>query len=122
MVAYYHGFVVNLQGLVLSHIYSAGAGYIIRSKNMSESMAKTIQRRASVDKVITALHDFFEEKDSTSSSVVFASTRDVADRSELSIYNARHILIKLEREGVITSTRKENSKSLYWNKTDSFKV
>ncbi|WP_455818602.1 FaeA/PapI family transcriptional regulator [Pseudomonas cerasi] len=68
------------------------------------------------------MHDFFEEKNSTSPSVVSASTRDVADRSELSIYNARHILIKLEREGVITSTRKENSKSLYWNKTEYFKV
>ncbi|WP_455815329.1 FaeA/PapI family transcriptional regulator [Pseudomonas graminis] len=89
---------------------------------MSESMSKIIRRRASVDKVITALHDFFEEKDSTSSAITFASTRDVADRSELSIYNARHILIKLEKEGVITSTRKENSNSLYWNKTDSFKV
>lgn len=89
---------------------------------MSESMAKNVQRKASVDKVITALHDFFEEKDTTSSSAIFASTRDVADRSELSIYNARHILIKLEREGVITSTRKENSKSLYWNKTELFKL
>lgn len=89
---------------------------------MSESMVKKIQRKASVDKVITALHDFFEEKNSTSHSVVSASTRDVADRSELSIYNARHILIKLEREGVITSTRKENSKSLYWNKTEYFKL
>lgn len=89
---------------------------------MSESMSKNIQRRASVDKVITALHDFFEEKDSTSSSVILASTRDVADRSELSIYNARHILIKLEKEGVITSIRKGNSKSLYWNKTEFFKM
>lgn len=89
---------------------------------MSESMAKTIQRKASVDKVISALHDFFEEKDCTSSSLVFASTRDVADRSELSIYNARHILIKLESEGVITSIRKENSKSLYWNKTEAFNM
>lgn len=89
---------------------------------MSESMTKSIQRKTSVDRVITALHDFFEEKESENSSSVFASTRDVANRSELSIYNARHILIKLEKEGVITSIRKENSKSLYWNKTESFKV
>ncbi|MTD28037.1 FaeA/PapI family transcriptional regulator [Erwinia sorbitola] len=91
---------------------------------MSESIAKNIQRKTSVDKVITALNDFFKEKGATSSdsSSVLASTRDVANRSELSIYNARHILIKLEKEGVITSIRKENSKSLYWNKTESFKM
>ena len=86
---------------------------------MSELITKTIQRRASVERVITALKDFFEENTSSS---VLASTRDVANRSELSIYNARHILIKLEKEGVITSTKKENSKSLFWNKTESFRA
>lgn len=88
---------------------------------MSEIMNKTMQRKKSVDKVISALDDFFKEKGEESSSLVLVSTRDVANVSELSIYNARHILIKLEKEGVITSIRKENSKSLYWSKTDSFK-
>lgn len=72
------------------------------------------QRATSVERVITALQDFYKESDAK----VYASTRDIADRSELSIYNARHILIKLEKEGVITSVKQR--KSLYWNKTESF--
>jgi len=90
---------------------------------MSGSTKMSIQRRAVVEKVITALNDFFEEKNAkNASSSVLASTRDVANRSELSIYNARHILIRLEKEGVITSIKKEKSKSLFWNKTDNFKL
>ena len=76
------------------------------------------QRATSVERVINALHDFFKESDSNDNATAYASTRDIADRSELSIYNARHILIKLEKEGVITSFKQR--KSLYWNKTDSF--
>ncbi|ROR08821.1 FaeA/PapI family transcriptional regulator [Erwinia sp. JUb26] len=72
------------------------------------------QRATSVERVITALQEFYKESDTK----VYASTRDIADRSELSIYNARHILIKLEKEGVITSVKQR--KSLYWNKTESF--
>lgn len=88
---------------------------------MRENSIKNIKRRMSVDKVISALNEFFEEQGSNKSSSAFASTRDIANRSELSIYNARHILIKLEQEGVITSFKKNNSKSLYWNKTEFFK-
>lgn len=90
---------------------------------MSGSTKMSIQRRAVVEKVITALNDFFEENNAkNASSSVLASTRDVANRSELSIYNARHILIRLEKEGVTTSIKKEKSKSLFWNKTDNFKL
>lgn len=78
------------------------------------------QRATSVERVIHALHDFFKENDPTSEVATYASTRDIADRSELSIYNARHILIKLEKEGVITSVKQR--KSLYWNKTDAFSI
>lgn len=79
---------------------------------------RDFQRATSVERVINALHDFFKESDSNDDTIAYASTRDIADRSELSIYNARHILIKLEKEGVITSIKQR--KSLYWNKTDSF--
>lgn len=79
---------------------------------------RDFQRATSVERVINALHDFFKESDSNDDAAVYASTRDIADRSELSIYNARHILIKLEKEGVITSVKQR--KSLYWNKTESF--
>ncbi|HBT14153.1 MAG TPA: hypothetical protein DEA88_13305 [Erwinia persicina] len=90
---------------------------------MSGSTKMSIQRRAVVEKVITALNDFFEENNAKNAfPSVLASTRDVANRSELSIYNARHILIRLEKEGVITSIKKEKSKSLFWNKTDNFKL
>ena len=78
-------------------------------------------RETSVTKVINALNEFFAEKMHAGLSSVYASTRDIADRSDLSIYNARHILIKLEKEGVITSVKKENRKSLYWNKTEKLK-
>ncbi|ATZ13146.1 FaeA/PapI family transcriptional regulator [Erwinia amylovora] len=88
---------------------------------MRENSIKNIKRRMSVDKVISAINEFFEEQNANSAPSVFASTRDIANRSELSIYNARHILIKLEQEGVITSFKLNNSKSLYWNKTKSFK-
>lgn len=88
---------------------------------MCEGRIKNTKRKMSVDKVIRAINEFFEEHESNNSPSVSASTRDIANRSELSIYNARHILIKLEQEGFITSFRKENSKSLYWNKTGPFK-
>lgn len=88
---------------------------------MRENSTKNIKRKISVDKVISALKEFFAEHDSNNSPSVFASTRDIANLSELSIYNARHILIKLEQEGVISSFKKNNSKSLYWNKTEFFK-
>lgn len=77
-----------------------------------------IKRENSVQRVISALHDFFRESDTQNQVEVYASTREIADRCELSIYNARHILIKLEKEGVITSVKQR--KSLYWNKTESF--
>lgn len=80
-----------------------------------------LPRDKSVERVIHALNEFFAEKKRAGLYSVYASTRDIADRSELSIYNARHILIKLEKEGVITSVKKENRKSLYWNKTDKLK-
>jgi len=90
---------------------------------VSKFMKKSVQRKAVVDKVITALNDFFEENSTANSSLsVSATTRDVANRSELSIYNARHILIKLEKEGVITSVKKEKSKGLFWNKTENFRL
>ncbi|MFG1174706.1 FaeA/PapI family transcriptional regulator [Erwiniaceae bacterium CAU 1747] len=79
---------------------------------------RDFQKATSVERVINALHDFFKESDSNDDITVYASTRDIADRSDLSIYNARHILIKLEKEGVITSVKQR--KSLYWNKTKSF--
>lgn len=88
---------------------------------MRDNCIKNAKRKISVDKVIRAINEFFEEGGSNNSSSISASTRDIANRSELSIYNARHILIKLEQEGVITSFKKENSKSLYWNKTGDFK-
>lgn len=75
---------------------------------------KHIHKTHSVQKVISALHDFFEESCSGDNVEVYASTREIADRSELSIYNTRHILIKLEKEGVITSVKQR--KSLYWNR------
>ncbi|MEJ4046623.1 FaeA/PapI family transcriptional regulator [Erwinia sp. SLM-02] len=78
------------------------------------------QRATSVERVINALHDFFKESESNDENTQYASTRDIADRSELSIYNARHILIKLEKEGVITSVKQR--KSLYWNKPKPIKV
>lgn len=83
--------------------------------------ASGLQRETSVAKVIHALNEFFAEKMLAGLNPVYASTRDIADRSDLSIYNARHILIKLEKEGVITSVKKENRKSLYWNKTEKLK-
>ncbi|CAO98469.1 FaeA/PapI family transcriptional regulator [Erwinia tasmaniensis] len=88
---------------------------------MRDNCIKNAKRKISVDKVIRAINEFFEESGSNNASSISASTRDIANRSELSIYNARHILIKLEQEGVITSFKKENSKSLYWNKTGAFK-
>ena len=92
--------------------YTAGAGFEIRRDIMS------IQRKTSVEKVINALKAFFEENSNSSS--VYATTRDIANRSEISIYNARHILIKLEQEGVVASVKLENRKSLFWDKTDLF--
>ncbi len=79
------------------------------------------RRGRSVERVISALHDVFSASDSADSSETSVSTRDIADRSELSIYNARHILIKLEKEGVVTSVKQASRKSLYWNKTENFK-
>lgn len=87
---------------------------------MRENNINNDRRKESVDRVVKALSAFFQEHNTTNTPV-FASTRDIANRSELSIYNARHILIKLEKEGVITSSRKDNSKCLYWNKTEYFK-
>lgn len=83
---------------------------------------RSIQRETSVDRVINALQDFFNELDPDNASAVYASTRDIADRSDLSIYNARHILIKLEKEGFIKSIKQESRKSLYWDKAQHFKV
>ena len=77
-------------------------------------------RKTAVERVIHALKAFFEENDCKGSSSVYATTRDIANRSEISIYNARHILIKLEQEGVVRSVKKENRKSIFWNKTDLF--
>jgi len=77
-----------------------------------------IHRSVPVIRVINALHDFFHEKHTDDNQMVYASTRDIADRSELSIYNARHILMRLEKEGVIFSVKK--GKGLYWNKTENF--
>jgi len=81
---------------------------------------KHIGRAKSVQRVMSALQEFFKESDThtENDAEVYASTRDIADRSELSIYNARHILIKLEKEGMITSVKQR--KSLYWNKTEFF--
>lgn len=98
------------------------AGVICKLKELSMiERASYSHRESSVARVINALEDFFSEKKPGGSHPVYASTRDIADRSDLSIYNARHILIKLEKEGVITSIKKENRKSLYWNKTEKLK-
>ncbi|KQN53846.1 hypothetical protein GKQ23_01580 [Erwinia sp. E602] len=83
--------------------------------------ASCLHREKSVAKVIHALNEFFAEKMPSGPHPIYASTRDIADRSDLSIYNARHILIKLEKEGMITSIKNENRKSLYWNKTEKLK-
>ena|GEM_PF-3207223 len=79
---------------------------------------REIKSATSVACVINALHDFFNENNTTDGNTGYASTRDIADRSELSIYNTRHILIKLEKEGLITSVKRR--KGLYWNKTKLF--
>ncbi|WP_338512629.1 FaeA/PapI family transcriptional regulator [Erwinia aphidicola] len=68
------------------------------------------QRKTAVDKVIHALKAFFEENGHDGTSSVYATTRDIANRSELSIYNTRHVLIKLEQEGVVTSVKRETVK------------
>lgn len=87
---------------------------------MIETTRRESGRNKSVERVIAALYEFFKESDAKNDVDSYASTRDIADRSELSIYNARHILIKLEKEGKITSIKQR--KGLYWNKTDYFTV
>lgn len=77
-----------------------------------------IQRSPSVQRVIYALNEFFVASAASVHAENFVSTREIADRSELSIYNTRHILIKLEKEGILISVKKR--KSLYWNRTDYF--
>lgn len=96
--------------------YAAGAGIEKRRGIMS------IQRKTAVEKVIHALKAFFEENGRDGTSSVYATTRDIANLSELSIYNTRHVLIKLEQEGVVTSVKRENRKSLFWDKTDLFRA
>ena len=85
---------------------------------MMTKPVNVMKRSTSVIRVINALHDFFQENSTIDNNRVYASTRDIADLSELSIYNTRHILIKLEKEGIISSVKQR--KGLYWNKTEKF--
>lgn len=49
----------------------------------------------------------------------FPSTRDIADRCDLSIYSTRHILLLLQDKGLIDSVEGKHAKYLYWKRTTS---
>lgn len=49
----------------------------------------------------------------------FPSTRDIADRCDLSIYSTRHILLLLQEKGLIDSVEGKHAKYLYWKRTSS---
>ena len=82
---------------------------------MSIDVMKGIQRSESIVQVISALHYFFQEQNQHDKIPELISTRKIADQADLSIYKTRHILLKLEQDGIVTCIKQ--SRSLFWQKT-----
>ncbi|WP_075182601.1 FaeA/PapI family transcriptional regulator [Pantoea sp. 1.19] len=80
---------------------------------MKRSNLREEKKQESLKRVMLAIREISQEQRSRSTSDL-PSTRDIADRCDLSIYNARHMLIKLQDEGMIAPVKGENKRMLYW--------
>ncbi|MGV3346475.1 FaeA/PapI family transcriptional regulator [Enterobacteriaceae bacterium LUAb1] len=70
---------------------------------------REIRKQESLKKILLTVKEYQQQNKTK-----LPSTRDIANRCDLSIYNARHMLLQLHTEGIIAPVRDNNKRMLYW--------